>query len=145
MKMVQALDECRSFGRSYGLLMLDLDQFKRINDSYGHATGDAFLKATAKTMTQGLRPVDIVGRWGGEEFIVLMPDVKAIELGDLAERCRVLVAGSSIVCGEKRVSATASIGVTILHPEESSESAVNRADELMYQSKRSGGDQTTAG
>lgn len=145
MKVIQALDECSSFGRQYGLLMFDLDGFKRINDSYGHNTGDALLKVTAKTMVQGMRPVDTVGRWGGEEFLLLMPDVSAIELGDLAERCRVLVAGSSVPCEGQHVSVTASIGATVLNPAESPESAVQRVDGLMYQSKRSGGDQTTAG
>jgi len=145
MKVDQALEECRGFGRVYGLLMFDLDRFKQINDSHGHNAGDALLKATAKTLAKGMRPVDVVGRWGGEEFLVLMPDVDPVELGDLAERCRVLVAGSSVTLGKERVSVNASIGATILGSDESSESAIRRVDELMYQSKRSGGNQTTAG
>lgn len=145
LKVSQALEEHRRFGRLYGLLMFDLDQFKQVNDSHGHDMGDALLKAVAKTLVQGLRPVDIVGRWGGEEFLVLMPDLNAVELGDLAERCRVLIAQSSVNAGAGRISVTASIGATVINNEDSAEAALRRVDELMYQSKHSGGDRTTAG
>jgi len=145
LKVSQALEEHRRFGRLYGLLMFDLDHFKQVNDSHGHDAGDALLKTVAKTLTQGLRTVDMVGRWGGEEFLVLMPDLDAVELGDLAERCRVLIAESSVAAAAARVSVTASIGATVLTSEDSAEGALRRVDELMYQSKHSGGDRTTAG
>jgi diguanylate cyclase (GGDEF)-like protein/PAS domain S-box-containing protein len=145
LKVHQALEEHSKFGRVYGLLMFDLDRFKQVNDNYGHETGDALLKAVSRTLVQGLRAVDIVGRWGGEEFLVLMPDADAVDLGDLAERCRVLIAESSVPAGEERVSVTASIGATVLIHYDTMQSAVRRVDELMYQSKRSGGDQTMAG
>jgi diguanylate cyclase (GGDEF)-like protein/PAS domain S-box-containing protein len=145
LKVAQALQEHQEFGREYGLLLLDLDRFKKINDMHGHESGDAMLNVVAETLVQSLRTVDMVGRWGGEEFLVLMPDVNAIVLGDLAERCRVLIANSSVKCGASRVSVTASIGVTLLSHDDSAETAIRRADQLMYESKRSGGDQTTAG
>jgi diguanylate cyclase (GGDEF)-like protein len=145
LKVEQGLEEHRRFSRLYGLLMFDVDHFKKVNDSHGHDIGDALLKAVAKTWVQGLRPVDIVGRWGGEEFLVLMPDLDAVALGDLAERCRVLIVQSSVVTDASRVSVTASIGATVLSHGDSGETAVRRMDELMYQSKRSGGDRTTAG
>jgi len=145
MKVEQALEEHRRFDRRYGLLMFDVDHFKQVNDTHGHEVGDALLKTVAKTLTQGLRPFDVAGRWGGEEFLVLLPDLDAVGLGDLAERCRVLIAQSSVMAGGSRVSVTASIGATVLGEEDSAESAIRRADELMYESKRSGGDRTTAG
>jgi diguanylate cyclase (GGDEF)-like protein/PAS domain S-box-containing protein len=145
LKVGQALEEHRELGRLYGLMLFDVDRFKQVNDSHGHDMGDALLKTVAATLVHGLRPIDIVGRWGGEEFLVLMPDVDAIGLGDLAERCRVLVAQSSVTAGASRVSITASIGATVLGPSDSAEIAIRRADELMYESKRSGGDRTTAG
>ena len=145
LKVEQALDEHRLFDRQYGLLLFDVDRFKQVNDSQGHDVGDALLKAIAMTLVQGLRPVDIVGRWGGEEFLVLMPDLNAVGLGDLAERCRVLIAQSSVSTNGSRVSVTASIGATVLTHADSADSAIRRADELMYESKRSGGDRTTAG
>lgn len=89
--------------------------------------------------------MDIVGRWGGEEFLVLMPDLDPVRLGDLAERCRVLIAQSSVQAGGSRVSVTASIGATVVSHVDSPESVIRRADELMYQSKHAGGDRTTAG
>jgi diguanylate cyclase (GGDEF)-like protein/PAS domain S-box-containing protein len=145
LKVTQAWEEHQRFGRMYGLLMLDLDRFKSVNDSYGHEAGDALLKVVARTLAHSQRPADIVGRWGGEEFLVLMPDLTAVELGDLAERCRVLIAHSSVINGGARISTTTSIGATVFHAEESAQATIRRVDELMYESKRSGGDRTTAG
>jgi len=145
MKLQQSLQEHRSFSRVCGLLMFDLDGFKRINDTHGHEFGDAILKAVAHSLMEGLRPVDIVGRWGGEEFLVLMPDLNATELGDLAERCRVLIAHSAVAAGSAQVAVTASIGATVLNHSDTPDTALRRVDELMYQSKHSGGDRTTAG
>ena len=84
-------------------------------------------------------------RWSGEEFLVLAPDVDALTLGDLAERYRILIAESSVAAGLPRVSVTASIGATVLIRADNANSVISRADELMYQSKHSGGDRTTAG
>jgi diguanylate cyclase (GGDEF)-like protein/PAS domain S-box-containing protein len=149
MKVEQGLEEHRRFDRPYGLAMFDLDRFKQVNDTYGHGVGDALLKTIAQTLTHGLRPIDIVGRWGGEEFLVLMPDLDAIALGDLAERCRVLIAQSSVDsladASSTRVAVTASIGATVLSHTDSAMATIRRVDELMYQSKRSGGDRTSAG
>jgi diguanylate cyclase (GGDEF)-like protein len=145
MKVAQILEEHRNFGRLYGVLLVDADRFKLVNDMHGHDVGDAVLKAVSATLVEALRPVDMVGRWGGEEFLVLMPDLDAVGLGDLAERCRVLIAQSSIQAGASRVSVTASIGATVVTHSDTRESVVRRADELMYQSKHAGGDQTTAG
>ena len=145
LKVEQALQEHERLQRLYGLLLLDVDRFKSVNDTHGHEVGDAVLKTVAHTLVHALRSVDVVGRWGGEGFLVLAPDVDALALGDLAERCRVLVAKSSVSAGDSRVAVTASIGATMLDQHDSKLSAVRRADELMYESKRSGGDRTTAG
>lgn len=145
LKVEQGLQDHMRLGRLYGLLMFDLDHFKRVNDTHGHEVGDAVLKAVGQTLVQGLRPIDIVGRWGGEEFLVLMPDANALGLGDLAERCRVLISQSSVATESSQVSVTASIGATVLSHSDTADSAIRRADDLMYQSKRLGGDRTTAG
>ncbi len=145
MKVEQAFEEHQVFDRSYGLLMFDLDNFKQVNDTHGHDTGDAVLKTVARTLSAGQRSVDIVGRWGGEEFLIMMPDIKPADLGDFAERCRVMIEQSSVLAGSGRVSVTASIGATVLGPGDSAVSVIRRVDELMYQSKRSGGNQTMAG
>src|ERR1700676_340845 len=145
LKVEHGLQDHQRLGRLYGLLMFDLDHFKQVNDSHGHYAGDAMLKAIGENVARGLRPDDVVGRWGGEEFLVLAPDVDAITLGDLAERCRILIAESSVAAGVSRVSVTASIGATVLIHSDNANTAISRADELMYQSKHSGGDRTTAG
>jgi diguanylate cyclase (GGDEF)-like protein/PAS domain S-box-containing protein len=145
MKVEHALQEHRRLGRFYGLLEFDLDRFKQVNDVHGHAVGDALLKAVAQTLANRLRPPDIVGRWGGEEFLVLMPEMNPTELGDLAERCRLLIAHSSVAVDTERIAVTASIGATVLNHTDDLESVIRRVDELMYQSKRGGGDRTTAG
>jgi len=145
LKVEQGLQDHQRLGRLYGLLMFDIDRFKRVNDTHGHETGDLVLKAIGESVARGLRPVDIVGRWGGEEFLVLAPDVDPLALGDFAERCRVLISRSSVATGSSRVSVTASIGATVLIHSDCASSVISRADELMYQSKHSGGDRTTAG
>jgi diguanylate cyclase (GGDEF)-like protein/PAS domain S-box-containing protein len=145
LKVSQALQDHQQLNREFGLLLLDLDRFKHVNDNHGHDLGDAMLKVVAQTLVGTLRPVDLVGRWGGEEFLVLLADVQATALGDLAERCRVLIAQSSAGYGTTRVSVTASIGATLLNHADCAATAFRRADELMYQSKRSGGDRTTTG
>jgi diguanylate cyclase (GGDEF)-like protein/PAS domain S-box-containing protein len=145
LKVAQALQDHQQLQRNYGLLLFDLDSFKQVNDAHGHAVGDALLNVVAQTVVQGLRPIDVVGRWGGEEFLVLMPDVNAVALGDMAERCRILIAKSSVASGAAQVSVTASIGATLLIHTDTAEQALSRADQLMYESKRSGGDRTTAG
>jgi diguanylate cyclase (GGDEF)-like protein/PAS domain S-box-containing protein len=145
LKVAQALQDHQQLSREFGLLLLDLDRFKHVNDNHGHDLGDAVLKVVAQTLVETLRPVDLVGRWGGEEFLVLLADVQATALGDLAERCRVLIAQSSAGTRTSRVSVTASIGATLLNHGDSPETVFRRADELMYQSKRSGGDRTSTG
>jgi len=145
LKVEHGLQDHQRLGRLYGLLMFDLDHFKQVNDSHGHEAGDAMLKAIGTNVSRGLRPDDVVGRWGGEEFLVLAPDVDALTLGDLAERCRVLIAESSVEAGSSRVSVTASIGATVLIHSDNASSVISRADELMYQSKHTGRDRTTVG
>ena len=138
-KVQQALQDRTHFGRDYGLLMIDLDNFKRINDTYGHNAGDLVLKKVTKELTRGLRSADIVGRWGGEEFLLLAADTSPESLGDVAERCRALVAGAAVDWQGSVLRITASLGATLLRKDEDSVGVVDRADKLMYQSKRKGG------
>ncbi len=145
LRVEQGLQDHQRQGRLYGLLMFDIDCFKQVNDTHGHDAGDAMLKTIGESVARGLRSSDILGRWGGEVFLVLAPDVNAVALGDLAERCRILIAQSSVAAASARVSVTASIGATVLIHSDSANSVIRRADELMFQSKHSGGDRTTAG
>jgi two-component system cell cycle response regulator len=145
LKVEHALDEQRRFGRQYGLLMFDIDRFRQANDDHGHEVGDALLKAMAETLERTLRTGDLVGRWGGEEFLVLAPDVDEIALRLVAERCRGLIAQSSVATTSSRTAVTVSIGGTLLSNGDSAQSAIHRADDLMSQSTRAGGDRTMTG
>ncbi len=145
LKVKQSLEEYQQFGRSFGLLMLDIDDFKQVNDLHGHDAGDAILKAVSETLTKSVREDDVVGRWGGEEFLVLLADVNAGTVRDLAERCRALVEKSGALTGESRLSVTISIGGTLLVSGDSAESVVKRADQLMYASKSGGRNRATVG
>jgi diguanylate cyclase (GGDEF)-like protein/PAS domain S-box-containing protein len=145
LKVVQALEDHQQFGREYGLLLVELDRFKAVLETYGEEAGNALLLAVAETLGNTLRSVDIIGRWGEEQFLLLISDVTALVLGDIAERCRALIAQSSVMQGAAHVSVTASIGATVLNHTDSAEAVLRRIDELMYQSKGSGGDRTTAG
>lgn len=122
------------------VVILDLDHFKRVNDSHGHGTGDRVLKASAERLSAALRAGDSVGRYGGEEFLLVLPNTDASEAHAVAERCR-LSLQALIVHNDKglRVPVTASFGLTLLSPTDSSvNAAIGRADEALYQAKGHG-------
>ena len=145
MKVKQSLEELQQFGRPFGLLMFDVDHFKQVNDRHGHDAGDGILKAISQTMAKSVRENDIVGRWGGEEFLAVLFDVNARLLRDLAERCRSLVAESGVLTGGSRISVTVSVGATLVVREDSIHAAIKRADQLMYVSKSNGRNKVTVG
>jgi diguanylate cyclase (GGDEF)-like protein/PAS domain S-box-containing protein len=146
LKVKQALQEVEQFGRSFGVLMIDVDHFKQVNDTYGHDIGDSALRAVCATITHTLRqPGDIVGRWGGEEFLAVVVEADPTALMAVAERCRRLVAESAVPVGEKHLRVTVSLGATIMKQGDSDQSVIKRADELMYKSKTSGRNRTTLG
>lgn len=121
------------------LLMIDLDHFKSINDTHGHINGDAVLASFAHTVAQQVREVDVVGRLGGEEFVVLLPNVGATEAAQVAERMRQAVAQSELLVNGQRLVYTASFGVAEFNPRELSlSSLLSRADEALYKAKRQG-------
>jgi len=132
------LFELQQFGTPLGLIFLDIDHFKHINDTYGHAVGDQVLRLAANTITAALRRGDLLARWGGEEFLVLLADVDAALLARAAERVRVFIERSFLMLGGKKLSFTASLGATLALPEDTPESLVARADVLMYRSKETG-------
>jgi diguanylate cyclase (GGDEF)-like protein/PAS domain S-box-containing protein len=120
----------------FGILVIDFDQFKKVNDSYGHLAGDRVLQQAARTLASSLRPADAVGRWGGDEFIAIVRGVSLSALQALADRCTAIMAGTAIPVGDgRRVSLAISVGATMAKPDETSEDLVHRADQLMYQRK----------
>lgn len=135
------LERARRYGRPCAVLFLDLDHFKALNDSYGHAAGDATLHELARVVKTALRGVDIVGRWGGEEFVVLLPETTATGALELAERVRVAVAAHAFSAGGG-THLTCSIGLAS-HPHDAEERdrLIDLADRAMYAAKRLGRNQ----
>ena len=132
-------DQLRRTGTELCVIIADLDHFKRINDTYGHPTGDKVLQAAAATLKQGLREMDIVGRWGGEEFVMLIP-AKKIEMGGLvAERARASLEALQVEEQGSRVSVTGSFGVACGSAgEQSLNDLLASADRALYEAKSAG-------
>jgi diguanylate cyclase (GGDEF)-like protein/PAS domain S-box-containing protein len=140
MSLRTALSEYHVHKEPFGVLVIDLDRFKAINDSYGHVVGDRVLMGVGKTLKGTLRPTDIVGRWGGDEFIAIAHHVNKEVLRHLEERCCAMVAVSSFASGDgSPVAMSVSIGGTLSLPDDTAEKLIKRADELMYLKKTNGG------
>ncbi len=137
------LHELQRYGWPTGIIFLDIDHFKRINDTYGHVVGDKVLKTVASNLVTNARPFDFVGRWGGEEFVCLARNVDAVDLTALAERFRLLVASSYLIEEDEIIRVTISLGATLLQAADTPESALHRADSLMYASKTAGRNRLT--
>ncbi|MCH9729429.1 MAG: sensor domain-containing diguanylate cyclase [Actinomycetia bacterium] len=132
------VDDSRDPGPHLGLLFCDIDQFKAINDTHGHAAGDVVLTTMADRIRSCVRKGDIVGRTGGDEMLVLLPDVHNIdEVADIAEKIR-RHAAEPINQDGQTIHATLSIGATISTPGESADSITARADTAMYRAKQTG-------
>lgn len=137
------LEELKRYGWPFGAVFIDIDHFKRVNDSHGHDAGDAVLKTVARTLLENSRGFDILGRWGGEEFLGLVQNVDEDHLGAVSERLRALVAASSARYDDAEIRVTVSIGATLARTDDTPEGLVKRADSLMYESKRAGCDRVT--
>lgn len=126
------------YGRALALLTLDLDHFKRINDTLGHGAGDEVLRQVADACLETVRAADTVGRMGGEELAVLVPETGADGALRLAERLRGAIAERSVPVRSGFVHITTSVGVAILWPDESLEDFLTRSDNALYEAKRLG-------
>jgi len=132
------LNEFDRYQAGFGLLMIDLDHFKQVNDLHGHDAGDQVLRVTSKTIAASLRSFDFPGRWGGEEFVAMIARATAPVLAQVAERCRALVEASRTSLSSKVLRPTISIGGTLVRSGDSPATIVRRADQLMYRSKHAG-------
>jgi len=130
------LHEMKRFQSKFCIIFWDLDDFSNFNNTYGHEAGDEVLKSVTKSISRSARKNDLIGRWGGEEFIGVYEIQNDYEATLIAEKIRVLVAGSGILYKGENLSVTASFGVTVAREDDTIETVVERADVLMYQSKK---------
>lgn len=128
-------------GGPLALILADIDHFKAINDIHGHAAGDAMLARVSEVLKQAVRGHDTVSRWGGEEFLILMPQASQDTAKAVAERLREQVAAIDIQVGQRSVKTTMTFGVSSLQPQETLDQAVARADMALYSGKVGGRNQ----
>jgi len=134
----EEIPRARRHGRELAVLMLDIDHFKQINDTYGHLTGDSVLRGLAAILQKRLRPNDRLGRYGGEEFCAILPETGLANAAKIGEELRALVEAHAFVADDKRISVTVSIGAGALGEDMSAADLYRRADEMLYQAKRTG-------
>lgn len=124
-------------------MMMDIDNFKDINDNHGHLVGDKVIKAFGEQLNMTLRKYDHAGRFGGEEFFVILPNTKQGQSYKIAERFRKLLENTKIHESGKKISVTVSIGIAELQKNEARDNWLMRTDQAMYKAKKSGRNQTT--
>jgi diguanylate cyclase (GGDEF)-like protein/PAS domain S-box-containing protein len=132
------INEYNVFNTDFGLLFMDIDNFKKVNDNYGHEVGDLVLKAVSNTVRKNIRAEDYVGRYGGEEFVVLFRGINKENLFNSAEKLRMLIEGIEVETSKGKLAVTVSIGCKIYEKHLSKDELVKGADKLMYQAKETG-------
>ena len=138
--MLRVMERARDTDGVFAVMMIDLDKFKSINDRFGHDAGDAVLKEFSRRLQENIRGVDLVARFGGEEFFVAMPDVDQGAAAAAAERIRRAIEGAPVpLPGGGEVEVTVSIGVAIAAAADTDpEAIIKRADCALYRSKEAG-------
>jgi diguanylate cyclase (GGDEF)-like protein/PAS domain S-box-containing protein len=129
----------------FGILFIDIDHFKSVNDTYGHDVGDEVLRFVARTFSANSRPFDLYGRWGGEEFLGIIRNIGADDLELLGNRLRILIEHAYILHEGDKLQITVSIGATSVNQNDTAEGLIKRADSLLYESKRQGRNRLTFG
>jgi diguanylate cyclase (GGDEF)-like protein len=137
-RLQAALGGFERYGWAYGVLFLDVDHFKKVNDTAGHEAGDQVLRMVARTLAGSLRSVDSFGRWGGEEFVAVVTNTTEDDLRVVAERCRCLVEHSALEADTGRIRVTISVGGSMARTGDTTETLMERADRLMYRAKTGG-------
>ncbi len=142
-ELTSRISEMSRVGEPFGVLFADIDDFKSVNDSHGHETGDEVLRVVARTLLHNCRPLDAIGRWGGEEFVAVVREVDRGQLRIIGERLRALVASSKVRRNGTQIGVTISVGGTTARPGDSPESLLERADQMLYRSKQGGRNKVT--
>jgi two-component system cell cycle response regulator len=135
-RLTAELHAARRHGHALSVAMVDVDHFKAVNDDHGHQVGDEVLAVVADRMTRAVRAEDVVGRWGGEEFVAILPQIDADGAHAAAERIRCCVADDPVAGA--RIAITVSVGCATLADETTADELLARADQALYAAKRGG-------
>lgn len=131
-------------GMTFSLIIADIDHFKKFNDTYGHEAGDCILKEVSDLLRQNTRPEDTVARWGGEEFLILLPNTKLKGAETLATKLKNTINKKSFSIGNSKQKVTLSFGVNTYQGPESIDECIKKADECLYTAKKKGRNQVVA-
>jgi diguanylate cyclase (GGDEF)-like protein/PAS domain S-box-containing protein len=143
MTLRSLLTEARPPQENFGILLFDLDRLKFLNDTCGHSAGDEALRQAGHAVASALRPTDIAGRWGGDEFLAIVHNVDAEILSELARRAVTMTGRKQVTAQAQQIQLSISAGATLVRPGETLEQLVVRADALLYRSKSGGGGRAT--
>ncbi|MBF0310925.1 MAG: GGDEF domain-containing protein [Magnetococcales bacterium] len=144
LKLAERVADVRLTRIGVGVILYDIDHFKQVNDTWGHDVGDRVIKMVAETLRSSARRPDLLGRWGGEEFLEILPNITPELLMEVAERNRMLVERSRLdLEGGNALRATVSLGVTMIDPEDDYGDLYRRVDGLLYSSKQRGRNRAT--
>lgn len=138
MMIQRDMAEQRRTGMGLALLLLDLDRFKAVNDQYGHLAGDAVLRGITEVIRQQLRDSDTIGRWGGEEFLIILKRTDLQAAIVVAEKIREAVARAEVPYGKESLNLTVSIGIAVMRAGDTEDGLLNRADHALYAAKQAG-------
>lgn len=137
-------NEFTRFGRQFAVLFADIDNFSSFNNQYGHEVGDAVLANVADSLKKSIRNSDLIGRWGGEEYLGIYTISKEYEAPIVAEKFRQLVENTDVIHNGEALNISVSVGITIVHKGDTMQSIIDRADTLMYESKQKGKNRVTS-
>lgn len=137
------LEEKKRVGVPFAVIFIDIDHFKRVNDTYGHLVGDQILQLVARTLTANARPFDLYGRWGGEEFLGIIRNIGMADLKVLCARLLTLIETSKLETVTPPINVSVSIGATLAVDGDNVQTLTQRADKFLYESKNNGRNRAT--
>ncbi len=132
-------------GQPFSVILLDIDHFKRINDTLGHDTGDRVIRTVADRLVTGCRQMDVIARWGGEEFLLILPEASLEQARQTAERIRRLISEHPVYADKRPLEVSCSFGVAEIKQGEAIETLLQRVDERLYEAKTSGRNRISSG